>query len=54
MIEEITHVLLAFCLINFIIAGLLCLIAFGYYNLTIGNLKNFFNVKKIKNIFNKT
>lgn len=54
MIEEITHVLLALCLINFIIAGIISLVAYGYYHLNVDSIKNFFNVKIKKNIFGKT
>jgi hypothetical protein len=58
MIENITHVLIAFWFINFVIAGLICLISFGYYNLTLDRVKNIFDVKnklfKIKKIIYKT
>lgn len=49
MIAEITHILLSFVFINFVIAGTICLVGYAYYNhlliIPLERLINFFKKK---------
>jgi hypothetical protein len=49
MISEISHIIISFVFINFVIAAIIALLAYAYYNHCI-----FFPLEKFKNLIKKS